>query len=73
MALGNCIRQALALKGIKQTQLAKELGVTVSAVYNKFVRDSWTVKDLIKVCDILGCKPAFVFPDGTQIVIREDE
>ncbi len=58
---------------MKQTQLARKLGVSVSAVYNKFVRDSWTVKDLIKICDILDCKPAFVFPDGSQIVIRDDE
>lgn len=73
MAIGNSIRQALALKNVKQTQLAKELGVSVSAVYNKFTRDSWTAKDLVILGKILGCKPAFIFPDGSQIVIRDDE
>ena len=72
MSATNAILQALLKKGMKQMDLIGPYGKTPAALYNKFARDTWTAKDLILVGRAIGCKPAFVFPDGSQIYIEDD-
>jgi hypothetical protein len=39
----------------------------------KFTRDSWFGKDLVKVAKLIGADLAFVFPDGSKIMIYTDD
>ena len=43
-----------------------------NVIYNKSMRDSWSSKDLVKAAKLMGCKLAFIFPDGQQIFIDTD-
>lgn len=73
MSANTAVSQALAKKGMRQVDLAKFWGVSKAAISNKFYRNSWSADDLIKAANILGCKLMFVYPDGQQIYIENDQ
>ncbi len=73
MSVGSTVRMAAAKRDMNQTSLAKAWGVTISAINNKFYRDSWSAADLMKIAEITGAKLAFVFPDGQQLFFEPEE
>lgn len=73
MAVSQKVKALLVLNGRKQADLAEYFGVTPQSMNNKMARDSWSAKDLMKVCRFTGCKLAFVLPDGNKILIEDEE
>ena len=73
MSVSIKIGALLKLKGKKNVELAKELGISYQALMNKFNRDSYSVLDLVKISSFLECDLAFVIDDKQKIVITEDD
>ena len=73
MSISNIVKGLLAIRGIKQIDLASHFGMSKQTMSNKFSRNSWFASDLIKVADFCGCKLAFILPDGQQILIEDNE
>lgn len=71
MAVSDSVKALLALSGKKQNQLAEQFEMSKQAMSNKFAKNSWFAKDLIKVADMCDCKVAFILPDGQQIIIDD--
>ncbi len=64
------VRAVITNAGIKQGDLAGPLDLSsVQAVSNKFRLNRWTAQDLATVADLTGCKLAFIYPDGEQVII----
>ncbi len=72
MSISNTVKGLLAIRGIKQIDLAIHFGMSKQTMSNKFARNSWFASDLVKVADFCGCKVAFILPDGQQIIIEDD-
>ncbi len=72
MSISNVVKGLLAMRGIKQIDLAAHFGMSKQTMSNKFARNSWFGTDLVRVADFCGCKLAFIFPDGQQITIDDD-
>lgn len=73
MSVSIKIGALLKLKGKKNVELAKKLGISYQALMNKFNRDSYSVLDLVKISSFLECDLAFVIDDKQKIVITEDD
>lgn len=73
MAVSNKIKAVLAICEKKQIELAEYFGMGKQSMNNKMNRDSWSAKDLIKIAEFTGCKVAFVFPNGQQIVLENEK
>ncbi len=71
MGVSDSVKALLALNNIKQNQLADTFDMSKQAMSNKFAKNSWFAKDLIKVADMCDCKVAFIMPDGQQIIIDD--
>lgn len=56
MSKADKVKSVLDACGINQTDLTKCLNISHEAVRIKFSRDSFSVDDLIKICDYVGCK-----------------
>lgn len=69
MTISTCVSTALRKAGLKQNDLAAEYGKSKQSMSMKFSRDSWFGKDLVKVAKLVGADLAFVFPDGSKIII----
>lgn len=63
------IRMALSKINRKGNFLIESWNKSQSAVYNKFMRNNWTAKELASVAELTGGRLAFVYPDGQQIYI----
>lgn len=53
------IRHVMVDKDIKLIDIASCTGQTKQAISNNLQRDTWTTKNLLKVCDALGCDVVF--------------
>lgn len=42
-------------KKIKKAKLAEMIGMTPNNIYNKFKRNSFSIEDLQKICNVLDC------------------
>ena len=73
MSVSNAVRMALKRAGKQNGDLAELWGYKVNAVSNKFQMERWTGKELSEVADLTGGKLAFVYPDGTQIMIPQED
>ena len=74
MTISDCVRLALTKAKRKNTDLCQYLGLTkLQTLNNKFIRDSWSGKDLVKVAELTGAKLMLVYPDELNIQIRSDE
>ena len=73
MSVSNAVRMALRKAGKQNGDLADLWGYQVNAVSNKFQWERWTGKELSEVADLTGGRLAFVYPDGTQIMIPQDD
>ncbi len=67
------VKALLALNGKRQNDLATYFGMTAQSMHNKMNRDSWSAKDMVAAAQCLGCKLAFVLPDGQLLTIEADE
>ena len=73
VSVSDSVRMALTRAGISQTGLAKIWETKPQAIYNKLNLERWTGTDLARIAQITGGKLAFVYPDGTQIVIPQED
>ena len=68
------IKMLLSYYGRKQSDLIDCLGMSSKqSLGNKMKRDSWSARDLATVAEFLGCKIAFILPDGTTIPLDAPE
>jgi len=70
MAVSDKIKALLAIKGRKNIELAKYLGISPQSMQNKLNRGSFSAEDLIKISDFLDCTLAFEI-DNTQKIILD--
>lgn len=69
--ISDTVKALLAISGKKQNELAEEFGMSKQAMSNKFAKNSWFAKDIVKVAQFCGCKVAFILPNGQQINISD--
>ncbi len=67
------VKALLALNGKRQNDLDTYFGMTAQSMHNNIYRDSWSAKDMVAAAQFLGCKLAFVLPDGQLLTIEADE
>jgi len=72
MSVSDKVKGLLALRGVKQLDLAAEFGMSKQTMSNKFARNSWSANDLAKAAEFCGCKLAIVMPDGQQIIVESE-
>ena len=73
MSISDSVSAALKKASLKQNDLAVAYGKSKQSMSMKFTRDSWFGKDLVKVAKLIGADLAFVFPDGSKIMIDTDD
>ncbi len=69
MTMEQKIKMALAYKGISQAKLAEAMNTTASNFNQKLKRETFTVKELETIAQVLGAKYffGFEFEDGTRV------
>ena len=74
MTISDCVRMALSKANKKQTEMVEYWGFTTKqALHNKFIRNSWSGEDLVKLAEFTGGKLMLTYPDGQQILILSDK
>jgi hypothetical protein len=73
VSISDSVSAALKKASLKQNDLAAAYGKSKQSMSMKFTRDSWFGKDLVKVAKLIGADLAFVFPDGSKIMIDTDD
>ena len=73
MSISDSVSAALKKASLKQNDLAAAYGKLKQSMSMKFTRDSWFGKDLVKVAKLIGADLAFVFPDGSKIMIDTND
>ena len=73
MSISDSVSAALKKASLKQNALAAAYGKSKQSMSMKFTRDSWFGEDLVKVAKLIGADLAFVFPDGSKIMIDTDD
>lgn len=73
MGISASVKAAMDQAGKRQKDLAELYGVSKQSMSTKFKREAWFGKDLVKVADFVGAELAFVFPDGTKLIIKTDD
>ena len=73
MSVSKAVRMALKKAGKQNGDLAALWGYAPKAVSNKFAWERWTGKELFEVADLTGGQLAFIYPDGTQIKIPQQD
>ena len=73
MSVSKAVRMALKKAGKQNGDLAALWGYAPKAVSNKFAWERWTGKELFEVADLTGGQLAFIYPDGTQITIPQQD
>ena len=73
MNISDCVNMALIKSKKRKTEMAEYWEVASPAVINmKFVRDSWSGKDLVRLAEVTGAKLMLVYPDGDTIQVVSD-
>ena len=72
MSVSDKVKAVMALSGKRQIDLAEEFGMSKQAMSNKFAKNSWFAKDLVKVANFCGGQLMFVLPNGQQIIIEDN-
>ena len=70
MSVSDSVRMALNKGSKSQTDLSKFWGTSQQAISNKIRLERWTGEELARVAEYTGGKLAFIYPDGTQIIIN---
>ena len=60
-------------KHITKSNLADHLGMLPQSLSNKFLRDSFSVSDLVTILDFLGCQLVIESKPDTKIVFSPDD
>ena len=72
MAISDKVKALLKLQGKGNRGLAEHLGISEQALSNKFYRDSYSGRDLIRIATYLDCELAFIAGE-TKIVLSQDD
>jgi len=70
MTYAQKIKMVLGYKKMKESELARLIQTSLSAFNQRMKTDKFTIEDLEKIADKLGCvfsPGVFEFPDGTRI------
>lgn len=63
------VKALLAIKGLKKEDYRKELGLArPQALTNKFGRDSFTLDDIIKLCDLTKTRLCIKDESGKDLI-----
>lgn len=73
MSVANKMRAVLNLSNRKIPDLSGCLRMSDQGVRNKFSRDSFSVSDLIKICDALNCKLSIKTQSGQVVYLGMDD
>ncbi len=73
MSVANKMRAILNLTNRKIPDLSECLGMSDQGVRNKFSRDSFSVSDLIKICDTLNCELSIKTQSGQIVYLGIDD
>lgn len=73
MSVANKIRALLNLTNHKIPDLSVCLAMSDQGVRNKFSRDSFSVSDLIKICDTLECELSIRTQDGQTVYLGMED
>lgn len=73
MSVANKTRALLNLTDKKPADLAECLNKSVQSIRNKFSNDAFSISDLIKICDYLGCELQIKTGDGQLIAFSMDD
>lgn len=73
MAVSDKVKAILSLNGRKQTELAVHFGITAQSMNNKMNRDSWSVKDLVRVADFVDGRVAVILKNGQTIFFDSED
>ena len=74
MTISDCVRMALGKANRKQTDLSVYLGLSKpQSLNNKFIRNSWSGEDLVRLAEFTGGKLMIQYPDGQQVLILNDK
>lgn len=72
MNVSSKIKALLSMKGMKQGDLLRVLGLSSKqSLSNKFTGERWAADDLIKIADYTECKLAFILPDGERLILND--
>lgn len=66
----NKIKALLNISNKDLSGLAEHLGISKQALSNKFYRDSFSEKDLIKIANFTNSKICFIYNDN-QIILND--
>ncbi len=73
MSVASKTKAVLNIAERKPAELAACLGIPVQSVRNKFSRDVFSVSDLLKIFDFVGCTMYVEFEDGQKIRYTIDD
>lgn len=73
MPITDKVKAAMVVRGKKNKELAKYLGITDQSLSNKFNRGSFSAEDLIKIANFTGAALTLEFDDGNKIVFSLDD
>ncbi len=73
MAASEKIKALLVLRGRKNIELAAHFGISPQSMNNKLSRDSFSVKDLVKVADFVGGRVAVILDNGQTVFFDSEE
>lgn len=73
MPVTDKVKAAMVVRGKKNRDLAKYLGITDQSLSNKLNRGSFSAEDLIKIADFTGATLTLEFDDGNKIAFSLDD
>ncbi len=73
MPVTDKVKAAMAVRGKRNQDLAKYLGITNQSLSNKFNRGSFSAEDLIKIADFIGASLTLEFEDNNKISFSPDD
>ena len=73
MKTSDKVKALLILNGKMVMDLAVYFGMSRQSMNNKMLRDSWSIKDLKKVADFVGCDLLFEMGNGERIYLHSRE
>lgn len=73
MSVSNKLRAVLNLCGAKPADLSKCLNKSVQSVRNKFSQDSFSVADVLRICNHLDCELSIRTKDGQTVILTIDD
>ena len=73
MSVNRVLRMAMAKMELNQTELAEAWGISRQAINNKFMRNTWSAEEMVRLADTIGAKLILRFPDGQELPLLPDK